>query len=64
MKIPSILCLFIIGLITAHNLSCKEPCSLQNTSFNAGEKIRYQVYYNIGFIWIPAGVCDFEAKMT
>lgn len=64
MKIPSILCLLVAGLIMAQNLSGKEPCSLQNTSFNAGEKIRYQVYYNIGFIWIAAGVCDFEAKMT
>ncbi|HPY58382.1 MAG TPA: hypothetical protein PLX61_05775, partial [Bacteroidales bacterium] len=64
MKIPSILYLLVAGLIMAQNLSGKEPCSLQNTSFNAGEKIRYQVYYNIGFIWIAAGVCDFEAKMT
>ncbi len=64
MKIPSILCLFITGLITAQNLSGKELCSLQNNSFAAGEKIRYQVYYNIGFIWIPAGICDFETKMT
>ena len=64
MKIPSILCLFITGLVGAPHLSGKEPCSLQNTSFDAGEKIRYQVYYNIGFIWIAAGVCDFEAKMT
>ncbi|MCK9300519.1 MAG: DUF3108 domain-containing protein [Bacteroidales bacterium] len=64
MKIPSTICLFFAGLIISQNLSGQEACSLQNISFEPGEKIRYQVYYNIGFLWIPAGICDFETSMT
>lgn len=63
MKFPSFICLSIVGLIMGLDLPGQAACSLQNTHFAVGEKIRYQVYYNIGFIWIPAGICDFETGM-
>ena len=32
-----------------------EFCDTENTSFQIGEKIEYDLYYNWGLIWIPAG---------
>jgi len=39
-------------------------CSVLSKCFASGESIHYQVYYNIGFIWINAGNIDFRAKST
>jgi len=39
-----------------------EFCHTENTSFQIGEKIEYDLYYNWGLIWIPAGVVTFEVK--
>jgi hypothetical protein len=39
-------------------LSVKSQCTLKNTTFSAGETLKYSVYYNLGFIWLE--VADIE----
>ena len=37
-------------------------CETNNTVFKPGEKLEYQVFYNLGFIWVEAGKVVFEVK--
>jgi len=37
-------------------------CELSNTSFQTGEKLVYKIYYNWGFLWMPAGNATFTVK--
>jgi hypothetical protein len=39
-------------------------CNLENTSFQAGEKLVYKAYYNWKFVWIPAGEAIFHIRET
>lgn len=35
-------------------------CWIENTAFQPGEELVYKVYYNWGFVWIPAGEATFR----
>lgn len=35
-------------------------CEADNFSFQAGEELVYKIYYNLNFIWIPAGEVKFN----
>ncbi|MCB0707293.1 MAG: DUF3108 domain-containing protein [Saprospiraceae bacterium] len=37
-------------------------CTITNTTFRAGEQISYKVYYNLNFVWIPAGEVVFNVE--
>lgn len=37
-------------------------CSITNEAFQAGEKLTYKVYYNLNFVWIPAGEVVFSVE--
>lgn len=37
-------------------------CSIENTSFQAGEEIVYKLYYNWNFVWFSAGEVVFRVK--
>ena len=37
-----------------------EPCATINNTFQNGEKIVYKIYYNLNFVWIPAGEVVFK----
>ncbi len=39
-------------------------CFYTNHSFKAGEKIEYNIKYNLGFIWIDAGYVSFEVDSS
>lgn len=39
-----------------------DPCAIENTTFQVGEKIVYKIYYNLNFIWLAAGEVVFEVK--
>jgi hypothetical protein len=51
---------FIIPLIffLIINISVTAQCNLKNTTFTAGETLKYTVYYNLQFIWLE--VADIE----
>ena len=48
--------LIITTLFSAWNLSAQ--CPLQNTAFNPGEELNYQLYFNWKFIWLKAGTAN------
>jgi len=42
----------------------RDICGLDNTAFADGEALRYKLYYNLSFIWIPAGEAVFRLVET
>ena len=42
----------------------KGLCNLNNTAFNAGEKISYTIYYNVIGLYVNAGKTDFTVQAT
>lgn len=52
----------LIGFIfTTISLNIKSQCEPKVWSFNSGEKLQYEIVYNWSFIWVDAGVVQFEA---
>jgi hypothetical protein len=37
-------------------------CNTSNLAFQVGEKAQYRAYYNLNFIWLPAGDCTFTLE--
>jgi len=44
------------------SLSSAKPCSIENRTFQGGEKLVYRIYYKIGFVWVPAALVHFEVN--
>lgn len=44
----------------AGELADYEPCSITNNTFQHGEEISYKIYYNLNFVWVPAGEVTFK----
>jgi hypothetical protein len=38
-------------------------CGIKNTSFRDGEKLQFKVYYNMGRLWVGAGLASFETSL-
>jgi hypothetical protein len=57
--------LFLV-LFTTAAFSTKaqnEFCGIKNTSFHEGEKLSYKVYYNMGRLWVGAGLAEFNTYL-
>lgn len=39
-----------------------QACSVYNHTFTAGEELTYKIYYNLNFVWIPAGEVVFSVR--
>ena len=37
-------------------------CETENRSWQGGEEVTYKIYYQLNFIWIPAGEATFKVK--
>ncbi len=37
-------------------------CQIDNQSFQGGEKLRFRIYYNWKFVWVPAGEVEFSIE--
>ena len=61
MKIFLQFCLIFLFLIST-NYKVSSQCVAKLKSFAPGEKITYQAYYNLGFIWIHAGDVQFSVN--
>lgn len=59
-------CWIVLFLVVCQVSICRPqmPCTIENKTFVAGEKLTYQLYFNLGFVWIQAGACDFKARST
>ena len=62
----SILVLLVLILSVVHssaqNIQEVELCHIDNHTFQSGEKLRYRIYYNWKFVWIPAGEVEFTIE--
>lgn len=54
----------VVGSLLASTQPLKAQCAVQPTIIRSGERISYTLYYNLGFIWINAGSCDFNVKKS
>ena len=52
----------LLGLWSFDVLAQDDFCGLKNTSFKDGEKISFKVYYNMGRLWVGAGLASFTVK--
>lgn len=52
----------VIVCLIGMDLFAINPCRIGKKPFNAGERIEYQLYYNLGFIWINAGDARFQVQ--
>jgi len=61
-----LLILLTIGLLamTSKSTTNSDLCGLDNTAWQEGEMLRYKLYYNLSFIWIPAGEVTFHLNET
>lgn len=50
----------ILVLATLQQVAAQ--CPLTNTAFNAGETLRYQLYFNWQFVWLKAGTASLQIK--
>jgi len=39
-----------------------DVCSIYNSAFQHGEELVYKVYYNLNFVWVPAGQVTFRVN--
>jgi len=52
----------ILSFFVCHPLFCTSQllCNIDKKAFLPGEQLQYQLYYNVGFVWIQAGTCEFK----
>ena len=57
---------FIIILVAVLALSAKAfaQCSAENTAFNAGEELTYDLFFNWKFVWVSAGSATMNINKT
>lgn len=60
MKIRSFLFAFL--LFWPFTGQAQYLCSVENHVFRSGERLNYQLYYNVSFVWIQAGQCEFRVR--
>ncbi len=62
-----VVCLFSMAFVFPHaqepaetRLDTFEPCQSTNNTFQNGEVLTYKIYYNLNFVWVPAGEVMFK----
>ncbi len=61
MKFKFYIILFLISFFVKEAFT---QCEIKNNNFKNNEFVKYQVYYNWGFIWLKAGEVTFNVKDT
>jgi len=51
-----------LDIAMAQDIQEVELCHIDNNTFQGGEKLRYRIYYNWKFIWVPAGEVEFSVE--
>ncbi len=60
--VAAILMGFSTPIINHQPTKINDQCGIVNSTFQGGEKLVYKLYYQLGFIWIPAGEVIFTVK--
>jgi hypothetical protein len=56
--------LFCFVALTGGGLKAQSICSVENNVFVPGERLEYQLFYNVSFVWIQAGACEFRVRQA
>jgi len=54
--------LWVVLLMPGLSEGASGACVVKPVVLNAGERVTYQLYYNLGFIWINAGTAELRIK--
>lgn len=62
MKQHNILTIALFALIACASIlnTASAQCGIQNTAFQSGEKLDYQLYFNWQFMWLKAGTAQMQ----
>ena len=52
----------ILAILTLLPLNLQAQCEVENTAFQAGEKVRYDLYFDWGIIWKKVGYASFTTE--
>lgn len=50
----------LLGFPNPASAPAQNACSTANNAFQNGEEITYKIYYNLNFVWLPAGEVVFK----
>lgn len=53
----------VLLLYCAQPSHAQDGCNNTNTAYQSGEKLSFKVYYNMGMIWVGAGLASFSTTM-
>jgi hypothetical protein len=59
-RLLSVRTFFVALLFALTGLNGSSQCFDRNFAFKEDEDLKFQVYYNWGFIWLNAGFCEFK----
>lgn len=62
MKIRSFLTLLLSLYLATPAVHSQMNCSVTNDVFLSGERLEYQLFYNVSFVWLQAGTCQFNTR--
>ena len=54
--------LLISAVLPLFSVVAQNNCDVENNVFSPGERLEYNVYYNVSFFWINAGNCQFNVR--
>ncbi|MBN1952897.1 MAG: DUF3108 domain-containing protein [Bacteroidales bacterium] len=54
--------ILIVFIVFVSTLNSSAQCFRENTAFTIGEQLDYEVYYNLGSLWLNAGYVEFDVK--
>lgn len=49
-------------LLASVSLNAQETCDIKKIPFEVGEKLRYEIYYNWGKLWVNSGYAEFRIE--
>lgn len=60
----AIITLLLMSSMTTTHVEDHDPCEIENKTFDSTEHLVYKIYYNLKFVWIPAGEVSFDIRET
>jgi hypothetical protein len=63
-RLYRLLLLLAMPMLLTHTAGAQTDfCGITNISFKEGEKLVYKVYYNMGRLWVGAGIASFNVSL-
>lgn len=62
--LSGLILILLMGIPGLSHAQASAFCRIPNRILNHGEKLNFKVYYNAGFVWVPAGEANFTTRKT